>query len=323
MASTMPELGEVIYEERYAQPREAIFKILESCSNFNQDVLNVFMHVFREYPDYTHHGPILWAIMVKGTGVKRGVLGTHFKVYLQYYYHTLVLTSQRKEVKRPLDLTSLAFLTCVAGFGYSRGSNEFDKARKLNDVGAVNGIVIDRPSFLTFFWPGNVELFSLCGSWQLIDRLWDVWDSKTPIKIHGFITGPLSFEMLGSRIQDTGAFAFRFSSQGGVAIDYVEGGVIKKTLWKYSQLPDSAAFIQKLYDPQRDGPYLKFLIDTSDMTFGPKIHPKETAFPLQASVVGYSQTGYARVDDDDGGSTQMNTDTYIVNFMGSANSMNW
>jgi len=319
----MNELEEVMLEERYVQHREAIFKILEACSNFNQEVLNIFMLVFRDVPDYTHHGPILWGLMVKGTGVKRGVLGTHFKVYLQYYYHTLVLTSQRKEVKRPLDLTSLAFLTCVAGFGYSRGSNEFDKARKINDVGSVNGIVIDRPSFLTFFWTGNVETFSLCGSWQIIDRLWDVWDCKSPIKIHGFITGPLSFEMLGSRIKDTGAFAFRFSSQGGVAIDYVEDGAIKKTLWKYSQLPDSAAFIQKLYDPQRDGPFLKFLIDTSDMTFGPKVHPKETVFPLHASVVGYSQTGYARVEDDDGGSTQMNTDTYVVNFMASNNSMHW
>jgi len=261
--------------------------------------------------------------MLKGTGVKRGVLGTHFKVYLQYYYHTLVIASQRKEVKRPLDITSLAFLTCVAAFGYSRGSTEFDKARKSNDVAAVNSLVIDRPSFVTFFWSGNVDSFSLFGCWQIIDKLWDVWDCRVPVKIHGFITGPLSFEMLGSRIKDSGTFVFRFSSQGGIAIDYVEDGAIKKTLWKFVSLPDTSAFIQKLYDPQRDGPFLKFLIDTSDMTFGPKIHAKEAVFPLVGATVGYSQTGYARVDDEDQDS-RMSTENYVVNFMQSHNSvMHW
>ena len=46
-----------------------------------------------------------------------------------------------------------------------------------------------------------------------------------------------------------GTFAFRFSSQGGIAIDYVLDGAIKKTLW----LTDSDSFLQKLYDGQRDG----------------------------------------------------------------------
>ena len=119
---------------------------------------------------------LLWLFRVHGIrrinviyllqGVKRGVLGTHFKVYLQYYYHTLVIASQRKEVKRTLDVTNLAFLTCVAAFGYGRGCTEFDNARKSNDVNAVNCMVIDRTSFLTFFWTGNFDSFSLCGCWQ-------------------------------------------------------------------------------------------------------------------------------------------------------------
>jgi len=127
--------------------------------------------------------------------------------------------------------------------------------------------------------------------------------------------------MLGSRIKDSGTFTFRFSSQGGIAIDYVEDGAIKKTLWKFASLPDTASFIQKLYDPQRDGPFLKYLIDTSDMTYGSKIHPKETIFPLHASVVGYSQTGYSRVDGDDQESSAMNTEGYVINFLSSHNSM--
>lgn len=42
---------------------------------------------------------------------------TKSQVYLQYYYHYLAKVAQRPAVKRPLDVTNLAFLTCVAAFG--------------------------------------------------------------------------------------------------------------------------------------------------------------------------------------------------------------
>jgi len=232
-------------------------------------------------------------------GIKRGVQGAYFRVYLQYYYHALVFASQRQQVKRPLEDVSLSFLTCVAAFGYARGCNEFDVARKENNSGAINSVVIDRPSFLTFFWNNNVDSFSFIGCWRLIDRLWDIWDFINPVKIHGFVSAVLSCEMLNTRFGDNGTFAFRFSSQGGLAIDYVEHGKLSKAHWKFSSLNDSGAFLQKLYDQQRDGPFLKFLIDIAD-NFGPKIHAKELIFP-RASAPGYNQaaySAYARTDDD-------------------------
>jgi len=86
-------------------------------------------------------------------GVKRGVLGTHFKVYIQHYYVYLVryysrrpcsapasfflrlllqvISSQRKDIVRKLEPTSLAFITATAAFGYARGSTEFDDVRSL------------------------------------------------------------------------------------------------------------------------------------------------------------------------------------------------
>jgi len=60
--------------------------------------------------------------LVLQAGVKRGVLGFHFKVYLSYFYHFLVLRSQRRTCNRNLDHTNLAYLTAIAAFGFVRGN---------------------------------------------------------------------------------------------------------------------------------------------------------------------------------------------------------
>ena len=86
--------------------------------------------------------------------------------------------------------------------------------------------------------------------------MWDLWDCGKPIRIHGFVTGSLSAEMLSSRLNDNGTFhisdthfqlitcfigvfLFRFSSQGGVSVDYVVERQVKKALWKCSAIPDT------------------------------------------------------------------------------------
>lgn len=61
---------------------------------------------------------------------------------------------------------------------------------------------------------------------------------KEPIKIHGFVSGNLSFEMLKTHSKDFGTFCFRFSSQGGMAVDYVGRGQLMKSHWKHGAIQD-------------------------------------------------------------------------------------
>lgn len=58
------------------------------------------------------------------------------------------------------------------------------------------------------------------------------------MKIHGFISGNFSFGMLKTHAKDVGTFCIRFSSQGGLAIDYVTTKELKKAWWKYGALKD-------------------------------------------------------------------------------------
>lgn len=111
------------------------------------------------------------------------------KVYMQYYYHYLISASQRRECRRPLDIASLAYLTAVAAFGtsfvvtinsgtnlcnhvgFARGSTEFDKAFGNRDIEYINNLIIDRESFLKFFWDQSDDNFSFIHCWRLIDRV--------------------------------------------------------------------------------------------------------------------------------------------------------
>ena len=119
-------------------------------------------------------------------------------MYLQYYYHYLISASQRRECRRPLDIASLAYLTAVAAFGtisdffyqddkgdllsnvfllgFARGSTEFDKAFSNRDIEYINNLIIDRESFLKFFWDQSDDNFSFIHCWRLIDRV-RIWIS--------------------------------------------------------------------------------------------------------------------------------------------------
>eukprot|EP01128_Nolandella_sp_AFSM9_P000935 TRINITY_DN11061_c0_g1_i1.p1 TRINITY_DN11061_c0_g1~~TRINITY_DN11061_c0_g1_i1.p1 ORF type:complete len:370 (+),score=74.88 TRINITY_DN11061_c0_g1_i1:859-1968(+) len=312
-SSTM-DMQEAMLEERYAVARGQLFQMMKASSGLNVNVLKAFNEVFREESDCTKHGPVLWALMTKGTGVKRGVLGSHFRVYILYYYHYLILASQRKEYKRSLDSRALAFITCCAAFGYGRGVGEFDRALKAGKLNEVNNVIVDYVHFGKFFWSGNTDSFSWCGSWMIIDTLWQFWDSAEPVKIHGFITGTMSYKMLRSRSKDIGAFCFRFSSQGGLAVDYVAQGELKKVLWKGQAISTTDNFLRNLYDDSRDGKHLKSLIDTSSDAFGPRIHAKTNVFP--ESGVSYTPTGYSAVTDDiEDRMEEADADSFVSNFM--------
>jgi len=314
------DMQEAMLEERYGSARNEIVRLLTTGSNFHVEVFNIFMSVFKEEADYTKHGAVFWALMQKSTGVKRGVMGAHFRVYMNYYYHFLIATSQRTSAKRQLDDRDLAFITATAAFGYNRGTQEFDNALKANSMDMINQMLVDRNNFLQYFWNGSLESYTWCGCWKLIDALWDLWDSKDPVKIHGFISGPLSFQMLKTKSKDYGTFCFRFSSQGGIAVDYVGNNEFKKTLWKPLALKDTPSFIKLLYDPKGDGPNLKFLIDTSNAQFGPRSFAKEQVFPAQVNM-GYTTSGYSAVKDDDENmnDAEMTTEQYVLNFMDNAN----
>jgi len=182
-------------------------------------------------------------------------------------------------------------------------------------------MLVDRPSFLKFFWENTLDGYSWCGCWKLIDCLWDIWDQKDPVRIHGFVSGELSFQMLKTKSKDFGTFAFRFSSQGGLAVDYVGNHELKKTLWKAQALKDGPSFLKLMYDPKGDGPNLKFLIDTSSPL--PRLIGKELAFPTQVNL-GYTTSGYSSVKDEDenmGDATDpsLSTEAYVVNFIDNTN----
>lgn len=206
----------------------------------------------------TRHGPVLWALMAKENVLQpfklhfviaafvtfslmselgqarscwQKIHGLHAillplpcpsaSLHLRRATHPQIFASQRKEIKRVLDPTSLAFITCCAAFGYGRGVGEFDKvpqprsnlpfldrsrvafpflsspfpsltpkALKAGRMSAVETIIVDYVNFGKFFWTGNLDSFSLCGCWKIIDTLWDYWDFAEPVKIHGFVSFP-------------------------------------------------------------------------------------------------------------------------------------
>jgi len=314
----MKSLEEVSLEERYGAVRQKIFALLNQTANFSTEVLGILAQVFTGVTDIISHGGILWALLPKEPA--GNVIGNNFKVYLQYYYHFLAFSSSRKEVRRPLDVTSLAFLTCAAAQGYTTGCQLFAEAMKTNNIQAINTLAIDRAHFLTFFWAGSFDLFSFLACWKIIDSLWHLWDLTNPIRIYGFISDALSFQILNSRINDNGVFLFRFSSKGGVAVDYVQNKQLKKTLWTVVSLPDCASFIQKLYDTDRDGQHLKFLVDLSNPA-QINLVPKETAFSMNLVPAAQGTGAYTRVDDTDP-SNQMHTESdasiyhRVISFMG-------
>jgi len=259
--------------------------------------------------------------MSKTTQVKRGVLGKHFQVYMQYYYHYLVMASQRRECKRALDTTALAFLTCAAAFGYARGTQEFDNALQSKNMDPINNLIVDYVNFKKFFWDGSDDGFSWCGCWKLIDGLWDLWDVKDPVKIHGLVSGNLSFEMLKTHSKDYGTFCFRFSSQGGIAVDYVGRGQLVKSHWKHGAIKDTPSFLRLMYD-QKEGDNLRFLIDVSGMV--PRIIAKAEAFPAGGKLgPGYSGStgGYQTVHE--GERDQMEDVAGESNFLASFVQSSW
>lgn len=102
------------------------------------------------------------------------------------------------------------------------------------------------------------------------------------------------------RLNQPGSFLLRFSSMGGLAVDYVGQGKLIKTHWKFSELEDCHALRKKLFDKSRDANYLLLLVDSSqDPLTVPLTVLKEHAFPVQAADNGYtaSGTGYDNVDD--------------------------
>lgn len=62
------------------------------------------------------------------------------------------------------------------------------------------------------------------------------------------MTPTLSDAILKRRIHKPGAFLLRFSSRGGIAVDYVRNGKVEKTHWKYAELKNSSQLKAKLYD---------------------------------------------------------------------------
>ncbi len=69
---------DLTWQERFAAPRNAVFHLIGSSQNFNMEVLkgaflplcvmlSVFYQIFQEEADITKHGPVVWALMMKGT----------------------------------------------------------------------------------------------------------------------------------------------------------------------------------------------------------------------------------------------------------------
>jgi len=81
-------------------------------------------------------------------------------------------------------------------------------------------------------------------------------------------------------------------------VDYVANGQLKKALWKENAIPDSAAFMQKIFDETRDGAFLKYLVDLSNPA-QINIYPKIHAFTANLLPATEGTGAYARVDDVD------------------------
>lgn len=290
------------------QAREAIYSLMQQGSQSKGRVLEAFAQCFNHITSPTSHGPVLWAIMPKVTaGIHNGVSGAQFMQYLEYYYYYLALRSQRKGVNRPIDDTSMAFLVCVAAFGYSRGAEEFYNTGKTGNIQIIQNMIITRPNFLTFIWADSLDVFSFLTCWRMIDNLWELWDVVSPsVLIQGFTTEQVSFQILNQKKNQDGCFIFRFSSKGGLAVDYVINGNLKKILWKENTIPDCRSFIQKLFDNSKDGNFLKYVVDVNSG----HAYAKEQTFPLQ-NFNQFVSDGYARVDD---GQEEMHTESSINHF---------
>lgn len=172
--------------------------------------------------------------------------------------------------------------SCFSRFhyaGYARGTSEFDKAFFAQDAAMIDNIIIDKTSFLNFFDAPD-DQFSFLHMWRVADRLWEAWDCATPILIHGFVTPSVSEKLLALRSTKPGSFLMRFSSKGGLAVDYVRNGKMEKAHWKYSTLVDANALRSLLYDSVQWGPNLQFLVDTTfDNGFNSNVVSKDMCFP--------------------------------------------
>lgn len=56
---------QAVLEQKYAPARQAIFTILQSTNTYNLQVVRILIDVFKDIPNVTNHGPILWALMIK------------------------------------------------------------------------------------------------------------------------------------------------------------------------------------------------------------------------------------------------------------------
>lgn len=167
--------------------------------------------------------------------------------------------------------------------GYTRGATEYDKAFFAQDVAAIDNAIVDKTYFTNFFDAAD-DQFSFMHMWRVIDRLWEAWDCCAPILLHGFITPLVSEKMLALRSKQPGSFLMRWSSRGGLAVDFVRDGHLEKAHWKYGSLSDINALRALLWDPIQWGPNLLQLVDTTnDAGFNTATVAKEVCFPTVQS----------------------------------------
>lgn len=160
---------------------------------------------------------------------------------------------------------------------------EFDRAFFAQDANAIDNTLIDKTAFLNFFDAPD-DQFSFMHMWRIVDRLWEAWDCNSPILVHGFVTPSVSEKMLALRSMKPGSFLMRFSSKGGLAVDYVRNGKLEKAHWKFTMLTDINALRSLLWDPVQWGPNLQFLVDTTlDSGFNANVVPKDVCFPVTQS----------------------------------------
>lgn len=163
--------------------------------------------------------------------------------------------------------------------GYARGTTEFDKAFFAQDAAVIDNLIIDKEKFLQFF-DGEDDKFSFMHMWRLVDRLWEAWDCNAPILLHGFITPLVSEKMLALRSKQPGSFLMRWSSRGGLAVDFVRDGRLEKAHWKFGSLTDINSLRALLWDPIQWGPALQFLVDTTNEAgFNVAVVAKDVCFP--------------------------------------------
>lgn len=143
----------------------------------------------------------------------------------------------------------------------------------------MDNTIVDKAAFLSFF-NATDDQFSFLHMWRLVDRLWDAWDCNSPILIHGFVTPAISEHLLGLRKNNPGSFLLRFSSRGGLAVDFLRpDGKLEKAHWKYGTLVDCIALRSLLWESQWT-PNLQFLVDTTyDNGFNANVLKKGDVFP--------------------------------------------